>query len=218
MKLADPYEEIQERFGIGRTKSFVALSAAMGADAADVERTLDELNMPGGNESDRLYAFLADRPHLIFGGSAKRKWANDLSFLRAMIESDPNAKAVVEQQIWKKSWWESVTSVFGYELDKQHMYRRLAGNGDLIHKALTEKDWIKAPDQAAQLLGLNPLEARSLAAAEMNQASLTATKLLWDKYHPQYKVWIPFAIIGVIATIALGIFGQMAKRWKDMNA
>jgi hypothetical protein len=28
----------------------------------------------------------------------------------------------------------------------------------------------------------------------------------------------PNAAIGVIATIALGIFGRMAKRWKDMNA
>jgi hypothetical protein len=42
--------------------------------------------------------------------------------------------------------------------------------------------------------------------------------LLWETYHPQYKVWIPFASIGVLAAIALGIFGQMAKRWKDMNA
>jgi hypothetical protein len=26
------------------------------------------------------------------------------------------------------------------------------------------------------------------------------------------------AAIGIVATIALGIFGQMAERWKDMNA
>lgn len=45
-----------------------------------------------------------------------------------------------------------------------------------------------------------------------------ATRLLWDTYSPQYHVWIPFAVIGVVAAIALGIFGQMAKRWKDMNA
>ena len=60
--------------------------------------------------------------------------------------------------------------------------------------------------------------ARALAAGEMNDAALSATHMLWDEYDPQYKVWIPFAVIGVIATIALGIFGQMAKRWKDMNA
>jgi MFS family permease len=44
------------------------------------------------------------------------------------------------------------------------------------------------------------------------------TQRLWDTYHPQYAVWIPFAAIGIAATIALGVFGQMAKRWKDMNA
>jgi hypothetical protein len=31
-------------------------------------------------------------------------------------------------------------------------------------------------------------------------------------------VWLPFAVIGVGAIIALAIFGQLAKRWKDMNA
>ena len=45
-----------------------------------------------------------------------------------------------------------------------------------------------------------------------------ATQLLWDTYAPQYHVWIPFAAIGVVAAIALGIFGQLAKHWKDMNA
>lgn len=44
------------------------------------------------------------------------------------------------------------------------------------------------------------------------------TQLLWDTYLPHYYVWLPFAAIGVTAAIALAIFGQMAKRWKDMNA
>ena len=47
---------------------------------------------------------------------------------------------------------------------------------------------------------------------------VAATRLLWDTYDPQYYVWLPFAAIGVVATIALAIYGQMAKRWKDMNA
>lgn len=45
-----------------------------------------------------------------------------------------------------------------------------------------------------------------------------ATRMLWETYHPQLYVWIPFAAVGVISAIALGIFGQMAKRWADMNA
>ena len=55
-------------------------------------------------------------------------------------------------------------------------------------------------------------------AAEVKKAPLATTRLLWEKYHPQYHVWIPFAVIGILAAIALAIFGQMAKKWKDMNA
>ncbi|MBN2577944.1 MAG: MFS transporter [Pirellulales bacterium] len=44
-----------------------------------------------------------------------------------------------------------------------------------------------------------------------------ATRLLWDAYSPHY-VWIPFALIGVAAALALWFFGQRAKRWSDMNA
>ena len=47
--------------------------------------------------------------------------------------------------------------------------------------------------------------------------STAATQLLWDTYHPHY-IWIPFACIGVVAAVALYIFGQKAKKWSDMNA
>ena len=212
MTFEKPVEEIEKRIGIDRTKSFATLASAMGADDAAVTEAIAQKGASG------VFDYLAKLPHRRFLAVAGREWTNDIPLLRQMIESDPSAKAVVEQQVWKKTWWESVKSVFGFELDRQHMYRRLAEDGDLIQEALSEKDWSKTPEQAAQLFRLNPFEAQSLAAAEANQASLAATKLLWDKYNPQYKVWIPFAVIGVIATIALGIFGQMAKRWKDMNA
>jgi MFS family permease len=45
-----------------------------------------------------------------------------------------------------------------------------------------------------------------------------ATQILWNTYDPQYATWLPFAAIGVVAAIALAVFGQLAKRWKDMNA
>lgn len=45
-----------------------------------------------------------------------------------------------------------------------------------------------------------------------------ATKLLWETYDPQYHVWLPFAAVGVVCAVALWVFGQMAKRWSDMNA
>ena len=44
-----------------------------------------------------------------------------------------------------------------------------------------------------------------------------ATDMLWNTYSPHY-VWIPFALIGVVAAVGLFIFGQRAKRWSDMNA
>ncbi len=47
---------------------------------------------------------------------------------------------------------------------------------------------------------------------------IAATRLLWDTYHPQVWVWVPFAVVGVSATVALWIFGRMAKKWSDMNA
>ena len=140
-----------------------------------------------------------------------------------MIETDADAKACVEEHVWEKSLWERVASVFG-ESHEQDMYERLAENQDLIQQALNRKDWSGASEQAARLLRLNPFEARALAAAEayrideFNSAAQAATKMLWDKYDPNRKVWLPIVAIGVIATIALGIFGQMAKRWKDMNA
>ena len=47
---------------------------------------------------------------------------------------------------------------------------------------------------------------------------IAATQMLWDTYHPQVHVWIPFALIGVVAAVALWVFGRMARKWKDMNA
>ena len=47
---------------------------------------------------------------------------------------------------------------------------------------------------------------------------VAATELLWKTYNPQFKVWIPFAVIGVLSAIALYLFGRMARKWSDMNA
>ncbi|MFQ5806742.1 MAG: MFS transporter [Phycisphaerae bacterium] len=222
MNFDNGIEEIEKRIGAGRTKSFAGLSAAMGADDDALQRVLNEIAVPSGDLTDQLYAYLASREHLRFVAVAKKDWARDVKWLRELIESDPAAKQIVESRIDQRGWWDrlvgSIKRLLGSDDRDRGMYERLADQQSLIHKALAVKDWTRTPQQAAQLLGLNPFEARALASAEVNRAAQFATKLLWDKYHPQYKVWIPFAAIGVVATIALGIFGQMAKRWKDMNA
>ena len=48
--------------------------------------------------------------------------------------------------------------------------------------------------------------------------AVEATRLLWDTYDPQLWVWLPFAAIGVLAAMALAVFGRMARRWADMDA
>ncbi len=80
------------------------------------------------------------------------------------------------------------------------------------------KSWNGDPESLSSLIGIE----RTAAFAKLQELTTTtapqATQLLWDTYSPQYAVWIPFAIVGVFAVIALIIFSQMAKRWSDMNA
>jgi hypothetical protein len=80
------------------------------------------------------------------------------------------------------------------------------------------KTWDGSIRTLEQAAGVSRTEAFAKLTEVLGTDGVTATQLLWDTYHPQYKVWIPFAAIGVIAAIALAIFGQMAKRWADMNA
>ncbi len=77
-------------------------------------------------------------------------------------------------------------------------------------------------DGSLELLGGAAGAGRTWAFAKVQQVegldAVEATKMLWEHYSPQYPVWIPFAAIGVFATIALVVFGHLAKRWKDMDA
>jgi MFS family permease len=66
-------------------------------------------------------------------------------------------------------------------------------------------------------LGLKRTAAMAKLQELTGQDSVAVTQILWDTYHPHY-IWIPFALIGVVAAVALWIFGRMAKRWADMNA
>lgn len=204
-------EELEDHLGMGRTKSFDALVAATGADDAALERILADRGAAD------IYCYLAGLDHRRFLAVAKRDWRNDRALLREMIESDEEALAYVKEHVWKKGVAERLLAIFS-EAPEEDLYERLAGNQHLIQRALGQKDWSRASEQAARLFRLNPFEARALAAAEANQAAQRATLMLWEKYHPNRRVWLPIVTIGVIAAIALGVFGQMAKRWNDMNA
>lgn len=203
MHFADPVEELPARVGIDRTKSFAALACARGASQADVNAALSKLKVAAGDPDLRPAVYLAQLPHRRYNAVAKRDWSRHKPFLEALIASDPAAQAVVQTRL---------------AMPEQIDYDKLPAHRDVIQAALAAKDWSLAPGQAAELLEINPYEARAQVAAELADAFLSTTHLLWDEYDPQYKVWIPFAAIGVLATIALAIFGQMAKKWADMNA
>ncbi len=221
IEIENPVEDIPEKVGIGRTKSFFALSAAEGASAVEVERELLELDTAATDERDRLYVYLAQLPHVRFIAVAQRNWSHDVTLLEEMIDDDADAKAIAEDRIDEQGFIDvivaTVSGWFG-GTQEQTFYERLAGNQDLIQDALAAKDWTRNADHARWLLRMSVPEAQARASVELKNNSLATTNLLWDKYHPQYMVWIPFASIGILATIALAVFGQMAKRWKDMNA
>ncbi len=67
-------------------------------------------------------------------------------------------------------------------------------------------------------LGVKRTEAMTKLQEVTGLDAVSATRMLWDTYHVNAKVWIPFAVIGLLSAVALWIFGRMAKRWSDMNA
>jgi len=82
----------------------------------------------------------------------------------------------------------------------------------------TGKGWTGDISTLEAVLGVKRPEALAKLQEVTGLDSVAATQLLWDTYHPQVYVWIPFAAIGVVAAVALWIFGRMARRWKDMDA
>ena len=89
----------------------------------------------------------------------------------------------------------------------------------MVHTPFGEgKTWDGAVKTLEAATGVPRTEAFVKLQEVVGLDGVQATQLLWDTYQPQYHVWIPFAAIGVVAAIALAIFGQMAKKWADMNA
>jgi hypothetical protein len=71
------------------------------------------------------------------------------------------------------------------------------------------------------VLQVRDLPDRSQAFARLTetlgQTPGEVTRLLWDKYDPSW-VWTPFAIAGIIASVAMYIYIRLARRWDDVNA
>lgn len=80
------------------------------------------------------------------------------------------------------------------------------------------KAWDGSVATLESTLGVSRTEAFIKLQEVLGEGPVQCTRLLWETYNPQYHVWIPFASVGVLAAIALAIYGQLAKRWKDMNA
>jgi MFS family permease len=106
------------------------------------------------------------------------------------------------------------------------LYGNYGEKAVLAQKYLAEKtDWLKAKNlgawngQVADLgkaLGVERPEAFQTLVEYTGNDPVAMTNILWDTYQP-YVVWYPIAAIGLVSTIALVVFAQMAKRWNDMN-
>jgi MFS family permease len=105
------------------------------------------------------------------------------------------------------------------------LYARVGEKATLSLKYLMEqtpfgdgKAWDGSVKTLEEAAGVPRTEAFAKLQEVLGVDATSATRLLWDTYDPQYKVWIPFASIGILAAIALAVYGKLAKRWADMNA
>jgi MFS family permease len=79
------------------------------------------------------------------------------------------------------------------------------------------KSWDGDVGHLSEALGVSREQAFSTMQETLGQTGPQVTSLLWETYHPQYYVWIPFASIGVVAVVALAVYGRLARRWSEMN-
>lgn len=78
------------------------------------------------------------------------------------------------------------------------------------------KSWDGSINTLESTLGIPRAEAFVTLQQTLDQSASEVTQLLWNTYHPHY-IWIPFALIGVLSTIAMCIFSGMSRKWTDMD-
>ena len=59
--------------------------------------------------------------------------------------------------------------------------------------------------------------AFAFLTARLGESPARVTRLLWDTYDPS-QVWMPFALAGLAAAVAMLIYNYLARGWQDVNA
>ena len=60
-------------------------------------------------------------------------------------------------------------------------------------------------------------QAFAYLTARLGESPARVTRLLWDTYDPS-RVWMPFALAGLAAAVAMLIYNYLARGWQDVNA
>lgn len=209
-------KSVTEKTNINRSKAFLALSVAMGADQTKVDQVLTDPAYGDETIENKLSLYLINQPKTRYEAVSAYEWNKDLGFLRDLVTSDMDALNCVKTEIDKEGMFSRIVAVIkGWFTDSGKSdviwdgvnYTKLARNKDLIQKALSLKKWNQSGDQASCILGLNPNEAKALIKSDTKKT----TDVLWDFYGP-YSVWFYLGGIGLIGTIGMIIFYFASKK------
>jgi len=209
-------EDVTKKTNINREKAFKALSVVLGYDQTKVDQVLNDPQYKDEPLENKLSIYLISQPMIRYDTIATKDWAKDLTLLRDLVQTDDNTLKCVKDEIDDEGWFSVsmnyIKNIFS-EGDRASAiwdgvnYNKLAGNRDLIQKALNQKDWRPSAEQAARLLSLNPFEARALIKSDPEKT----TDILWNKYSP-YSVWYYLGGIGLLGTIGMIIFYLTSKK------
>jgi len=78
--------------------------------------------------------------------------------------------------------------------------------------------WTGSVKELETITGFTRTEAMDALVRLTGLDPASATALLWQTYHPQLYIWIPFGVIGLLSAIGLIVFTRKARKWQDMNA
>ena len=216
-KVEERMAEITRRTGIGREKAFAALGAALRAKADGTRQTLPQPAEFDVSDDDAIFVYLAGQGEHRYQAVRQIDWRHNRALLRSLIRDDDNARELVIRKIDNLDiigiTVKFIRDLFGASEEEGEMteeginYHKLAAKQDLIQEALTVRDWSQRPELAAEVMRVNPFEARAAATSD---AKLAKQKL-WDKYDP-YMVWIYLGAFGLAGTLGMILFYFATRR------